>query len=89
MVRRSKEPGEPDRTAPRVGYRNVLFGFSLTAVNPTLVVTWTAAVGAAHSMGVLRVRALDAFPFAAGAGTGIVAWFVLFLVAALALPGIA
>jgi threonine/homoserine/homoserine lactone efflux protein len=63
----------------RAGYRNVLFGLSLTAVNPTLLVTWTAAVSAAHSMGALRVWALDAFPFAAGAAVGIVGWFGLFL----------
>ena len=63
----------------RLAYRNVLFGLSLTAVNPTLLVTWTAAVSAAHAMGALRVWALDAFPFATGAAGGIVGWFARFL----------
>jgi threonine/homoserine/homoserine lactone efflux protein len=79
ILRKSKEPGAPSSEPPRVGYHNLLFGFSLTAVNPTLLVTWTAAVGAAHSMGVLRVKAFDAFPFAVGAAVGIVGWFALFL----------
>ena len=89
ILRKSKAP-DPAPAGPalaigapgvprRVFYRNVLFGLSLTAVNPTLLVTWTAAVSAAHAMGALRVWALDAFPFAAGAAVGIVGWFVLFL----------
>jgi threonine/homoserine/homoserine lactone efflux protein len=89
IVRKSRPPdAAPAATAQaagaggvprRVAYRNVLFGLSLTAVNPTLLVTWTAAVSAAHSMGALRVWTLDAFPFAAGAAGGIVGWFALFL----------
>jgi threonine/homoserine/homoserine lactone efflux protein len=71
----SDKPAEP----ARAGYRNLLFGLSLTAVNPTLLVTWTAAVGAAHAIGALRDVGTDAFPFAAGAATGIVSWFGLFL----------
>jgi threonine/homoserine/homoserine lactone efflux protein len=70
-----KSPDAPDR----VGYRNLLFGLSMTAVNPTLLVTWTAAVSAAHSTGLLRVHAMDAFPFASGVAAGIVGWFATLL----------
>jgi threonine/homoserine/homoserine lactone efflux protein len=83
MLRKSKEASpSKDDDAEQPAKRwlgNLLFGLSLTAVNPTLIVTWTAAVGVAHSTGLLRVHALDAFPFAIGAGAGIVGWFGLFL----------
>jgi threonine/homoserine/homoserine lactone efflux protein len=79
VLRKGRSPDVRSAAPARAGYRNVLFGLSLTAVNPTLLVTWTAAVSAAHSMGALRIWALDAFPFAAGAATGIVGWFALFL----------
>jgi threonine/homoserine/homoserine lactone efflux protein len=81
IFRKSKDAAPPgDRSKEeRAGYKNVLFGLSVTAANPTLIVTWTAAVSAAHSTGVLRVRALDAFPFAGGVAIGIVGWFSLFL----------
>jgi threonine/homoserine/homoserine lactone efflux protein len=79
FFRKRKEAVRPEDPIERVGYKNVLFGFSVTAANPTLIVTWTAAVSAAHSTGILRVRAFDAFPFAAGVVTGIVSWFAILL----------
>jgi threonine/homoserine/homoserine lactone efflux protein len=79
ILRKRKESAPPKDQAERAGFQNVLFGLSVTAANPTLIVTWTAAVSAAHSMGILRVRALDAFPFAGGVAVGIVAWFVILL----------
>jgi len=73
-IRRPKsEASSPD------GARNALLGFTMTIANPTLIVSWTAAVGVAHSAGIVGVAARNAFPFAAGAGVGIVAWFVLLL----------
>jgi len=54
-------------------------GFSVTALNPTLVVTWTAAVSAAESTGFLRVLPADALPFSIGVALGIVSWFATLL----------
>ncbi len=68
-----------DRTSTDLG--SALLGFSVTALNPTLIVTWTAAVGAAHATGLLRARELDAIPFAGGVAAGIVAWFATLLTA--------
>jgi threonine/homoserine/homoserine lactone efflux protein len=72
-----------DKTMPRApergGYQSFLLGLSLTAANPTLLVTWTAAVSASHSIGLLRVHAMDAFPFAGGVAMGIVSWFTTLL----------
>jgi threonine/homoserine/homoserine lactone efflux protein len=77
--RKKKDEQRPRDETDRLGYQNVLFGLSMTAVNPTLLVTWTAAVSAAHSTGLLRVHATDAFPFAGGVALGIVSWFVMLL----------
>jgi threonine/homoserine/homoserine lactone efflux protein len=79
VVRKSKDAEAKRDEAQRSALRSLLTGFSLTALNPMLIVTWTAAVGAAHSTGVLRVDALDAFPFAGGAACGIVGWFAVLL----------
>jgi len=53
-----------------------LLGFTITAVNPTLLVTWTGALTALHSTGVLRDTPADAPLFAAGVGMGIALWFM-------------
>lgn len=58
----------------------LFFGFSITALNPTLAATWTTAVGALHSaFAPGAFTALDALPFAGGVGAGIVGWFWLLL----------
>jgi threonine/homoserine/homoserine lactone efflux protein len=70
---------ETPRTGTTTAVGNALLGVSITALNPTLIVTWTAAVGAAHVTGLLRVCKVDALPFAGGVAAGIVAWFATLL----------
>jgi threonine/homoserine/homoserine lactone efflux protein len=77
VARRASPP--PDNHDEAKGLRNVLLGFTIAIVNPTLIVTWTAAVGIGHATGLLRASANDAFPFALGAGAGIVGWFATLL----------
>jgi threonine/homoserine/homoserine lactone efflux protein len=67
---------------PAEGLRGVLLGFTITIANPTLIVTWTAVVGATQSAGVLRLDTRMALPFAAGVAAGALGWFAV-LVAAL------
>ena len=62
------------------GHGKIFLGFLVTAVNPTLLVSWSAVVTVLHATGWLRVEPLDAFPFAIGAGAGILGWFGLWLV---------
>jgi len=57
--------------------RRWLRGFASAILNPTLLVTWTTVVTALHAMSLLRMRGIDAFPFAAGVGVGIMGWFFL------------
>jgi threonine/homoserine/homoserine lactone efflux protein len=83
LVRPKTKPRERATDAPSSGkqprYGHLALGLSITLFNPTLIVTWTAAVSAAQSTGLLRVHAMDAFPFAAGVATGIVTWFSVLL----------
>ncbi len=52
-----------------------VLGFSLTALNPTLVATWTAAVTTLFSMQIVDFTSGQALPFASGTCVGIAAWF--------------
>ena len=66
---------------PRVGNKRSFFlGLTITALNPTLIATWTAAVAALHSFDIVVFDAHRALPFSIGVCTGICAWFALMLV---------
>jgi threonine/homoserine/homoserine lactone efflux protein len=54
-----------------------LVGFSLSAINPTLLITWSAAVAFLYSKGLGMSSGLVAIPFGACAGAGIAAWFAI------------
>jgi threonine/homoserine/homoserine lactone efflux protein len=50
-------------------------GFSISALNPTLLVTWTAVVAFLYARGVEQRYAVLAIPFGASATVGVAAWF--------------
>ena len=52
-----------------------LLGFSISALNPTLLVTWTAVVAFLYARGGEPRSAIFAIPFGASAGVGVAAWF--------------
>ncbi|HEX7604209.1 MAG TPA: LysE family transporter [Polyangiaceae bacterium] len=56
-----------------------LVGLSITALNPTLIASWTAVVAAMHGAGIASSNPLHALPFALGIGIGIMTWFVVLL----------
>jgi threonine/homoserine/homoserine lactone efflux protein len=56
-------------------------GFSVSAINPTLLVTWTAATAFIFSKGLRETSALVAIPFGLCAGAGVALWFWLFVMA--------
>jgi threonine/homoserine/homoserine lactone efflux protein len=76
--RREPPASEPATPADRKR-RGVLLGFTLTALNPTLLVTWTAASSTLLSSGVLITEPKRALLFALGVVVGIVAWFGVLL----------
>jgi threonine/homoserine/homoserine lactone efflux protein len=49
----------------------VLLGFSVSALNPTLIITWSAAVAFLYSKGLGELPPLAAAPFGASAAVGI------------------
>jgi threonine/homoserine/homoserine lactone efflux protein len=55
-------------------------GLTITALNPTLLISWTVLITILTGLGVLSPRPWDAIPFGIGVGSGIVVWFVLLLV---------
>lgn len=59
--------------------RSLAGGFLITALNPTLVVTWTAALTALHATGLFALEPRRALPFAAGVLAGILGWFATLL----------
>ena len=54
-------------------------GFSLTALNPALLLNWGAAVTMVVSLGILSPDAALAIPFAIGVVMGILLWFAVIL----------
>jgi threonine/homoserine/homoserine lactone efflux protein len=70
-----KERPRQDEQEPRSG--TSLVGFSLSAINPTLLVTWSAAVAFLYSKGLGESSALAAIPFGLCAATGITLWFAI------------
>jgi threonine/homoserine/homoserine lactone efflux protein len=54
----------------------VLLGFTVSALNPTLLVTWSAAVAFLYSKGLDGQSPLAALPFGACAAAGVALWIV-------------
>jgi threonine/homoserine/homoserine lactone efflux protein len=80
MLRKPPSEQPVDNRPRHVGKkRNFTLGFLLTALNPTLIATWTAAVTTVYSLQVVDFDESGALPFSIGAATGIVSWFALLL----------
>ena len=81
FMRRSAPP-EASAHAPYkdVGNkRSFVLGFTITALNPTLVASWGAAVTTLHSFHVVAFGPGRALPFSIGVCLGITSWFWLLL----------
>jgi threonine/homoserine/homoserine lactone efflux protein len=55
--------------------RSLLVGFLATALNPTLIATWTIAVTALHANGLLDGGLWEGLAFGAGVVLGVLGWF--------------
>ena len=76
----SGEPASAHAEEPVGVKRNLLLGFSITALNPTLLATWGAAVTMAYSLAPNHIATGGAPYFAVGAVGGIGVWFTMLLV---------
>jgi threonine/homoserine/homoserine lactone efflux protein len=66
---------EPVRRRGPRWLSSFLLGFSITAMNPTLIATWTAAVTFLPALGFGAYSLTGGLAFAISASIGIVAWF--------------
>jgi threonine/homoserine/homoserine lactone efflux protein len=57
--------------------RSALLGFTVTALNPTILATWSAAAGVLLSTGLVARELVFAVPFGVGAALGVFVWFAL------------
>jgi len=56
---------------------SLALGFSISALNPTLIFTWATAVGVFASVGGVDARPSAAVAFALGVGIGSASWFTI------------
>ncbi len=68
-----------EQRAGKSNPHKILLGFSLTAFNPTLIVSWATVITTLHANSLVPSRALDAVPFAIGVLGGILGWFWVFV----------
>lgn len=64
---------------PRNGIRDLTLGFSMVALNPSVMVSWLAVLAALHAIGLEPAGSGDRLLLVGGVGAGIVAWFSLFV----------
>jgi threonine/homoserine/homoserine lactone efflux protein len=69
----------PERfEAPRTrSAGHLMLGFTISALNPTLIVTWTAALGVIASTGLVEFDRTAAPAFAIGVAVGIAGWYTV------------
>ena len=68
-------PPEEPKDARENKAGTALLGFSVSAINPTLLLTWSAAVAALYSRGLKEPSPAYAIPFGLCAAAGIGGWF--------------
>ncbi len=69
-----REPGAESR-----GRTSFVVGFLLTALNPTLIATWSAAITTLYSTQIVEFQPSHALPFALGVFSGDMLWYWLML----------
>lgn len=77
--KRIEEGLEPVKRRGTGDLGSFLLGFSITAMNPTLIATWTAAVTFLPALGFGAYSVGGGVAFALSAAVGIVAWFATML----------
>jgi threonine/homoserine/homoserine lactone efflux protein len=59
--------------------RELTLGFTMVAFNPSVLVNWLAVLAALHAAGIDVVDGMERLMLVGGVGTGIAAWFAVFL----------
>lgn len=70
---------EAHKPRENVGASSLVFGFMISALNPTLIVTWSAAVAWLYSRELVQFSPWMAAPFGGTAALGVFCWFLFML----------
>ena len=73
----AQEPGKQNETESLL--KNLILGFSISAVNPVLILTWSATVATVYSILGKEFVLLDKIFFPIFAGLGMVLWFFILI----------
>jgi len=76
---RSARLQAPAPSRARAAHSGFLVGFSISILNPTLILTWTAVTSIVLLGDFVPAAPPEALPFCVGTAAGIVAWFLLML----------
>ncbi|QRK07401.1 LysE family transporter [Archangium violaceum] len=71
-----RDEAKPEQEPHREG---LLLGFTIAALNPTLLATWSTAVAFLYSLQLVSFSGLLALPFGAAAGVGVASWQLAFV----------
>lgn len=74
-----RKPKAEDSPQSKPSPRKWLLGLSITGLNPTILVTWTAVIAALHGAGLLSFQLVHAIPFAVGVTCGVILWFTVLI----------
>ena len=76
-----KKEAKPESAKRRAqgDLRNFLLGFGISAMNPTIIVTWTAATAFLFSTELITLSTPNAIAFGIGCSFGIAGWFAVML----------
>jgi threonine/homoserine/homoserine lactone efflux protein len=77
--KRMREVKDPKPGSKRKTQRAFLIGLGMSAANPSLIATWTAAATSIHSFHPFRFTILNEALFSVGVWAGIYGWFTLSL----------
>jgi threonine/homoserine/homoserine lactone efflux protein len=79
FLRYTSKASDSERLGSSDALKSFWVGFTITALNPTLIATWTAATTTLYSIRAVALAPRDALAFALGAMVGIVGWFLCLL----------
>lgn len=79
FYRKRNAPPAQAQTSHGGDKKSFFLGFTITALNPTLIATWTFTVSTVYSFGLVTFDAWNAVPFSLGALVGIVGWFAILI----------
>ena len=75
----SSQTGAPAHKTPTGYARSSALGFTISAANPVLILTWSGSIATLLSLAHLRFDAAQRALFVVGVFTGMFSWFHLFL----------